>query len=116
MTNHEVSLYRNNMKLKTIFNACPTSIIGRLDNDTTMTLATQLVANDEQKRKAFLSWMNSSNNIDQFVSGYTTKPGSPIYLLGNTSYPFHYSVSHPDDPPTSNNTWKSFLLLPSPCK
>ena len=58
--------------------------------------------------------MKSSNKIDQFVSWYTTKPGSPIDLLGNKSYPFHYSVSHPDDPHSSNNVWNSFLLLSSP--
>jgi peptide-N4-(N-acetyl-beta-glucosaminyl)asparagine amidase len=110
-----------NWKLKTIDNSCPSSIIGRFDDDTIMSLASQLNATEEQKRNAFLSLVNKlkqqqeSEGIQRshpYFTGYTTKSGAPVYLLGNSSYPFHRVMAHPEDLPTQ--TWNSFLLLPSP--
>jgi hypothetical protein len=84
MRNHdEIIRYQQTLQLKTVPNTCPSSISGRLHDDTIMSFETQVISNQEQKRHAFLSFIkkkqNEANGI-YAVSGYSMKPGSPIYL------------------------------------
>ena len=72
-----------------------------------MPLQTQKLAGHEQKRTAFLSFISSNKNTECF--GYTTKPGAPIYLLGETAIPFNRAASFMN---SNDDTWSSFLLLP----
>lgn len=93
------SVDRSALQLKTYRHTRPAAIIGRLD-ERTMPLATQLLATHEQKRLAFLSWSESKK-----YSGYVTKAGAPIYLLGPESYPLEH---------VPEEEWGTFLWLPSP--
>jgi hypothetical protein len=63
-------------------------------------LQTQLLATDEQKRIAYMSFEKGRH---QFV-GYATKAGAPIYLLGSDAYPL--------ETVESGDGWNTFLWLP----
>lgn len=93
---------RRKQKLWTVRNVQPARVTGRVP-DSIMPLATQQVAGYEQKRAAFLALVETTTGSD--CAGYTTKPGSPIYLLGATAYPFAR-----DD--RSEHGWNTFLLVP----
>jgi hypothetical protein len=69
-----------------------------------MPLQTQQLAGFEQKRTAFLSFIEKGNHR---CSGYTTRVGAPVYLLGECAYPFVRTTSKDD-------SWHTFLLLPPP--
>jgi peptide-N4-(N-acetyl-beta-glucosaminyl)asparagine amidase len=64
-----------------------------------MPLRTQLLATEKQKHASFLSFVKDN----PAVIGYTTKPGCPVYLLDNSSFPFH----------ETSGEWKTFHFLPS---
>jgi thiol-disulfide isomerase/thioredoxin len=93
------------LSLRTERRTRPCCIVGRL-GESSMPLQTQLLATEEQKRAAFLSLLKRENSWQYY--GYTTKPGSPVYLLGESAYPFE-RVDSEDD-----GSWNSFLLLPPP--
>jgi Transglutaminase-like superfamily len=98
-------------KLCTFPNVRPRKICGRVP-DMIMPLSTQCEAGYEAKRKAFLSYMETNPRVPCF--GYTTKSGTPIYLLGRTSYPLIESNKGIlDDHSSQDNCWNMFLLLPS---
>lgn len=96
----------NGLRLRTERRTRPSCITGRLP-ESIMPLQTQLLATEEQKRAAFLALLERKNSSRQYF-GYTTKPGSPIYLLGESAYPFERDDTEDDD-----NSWNSFLVLPS---
>jgi thiol-disulfide isomerase/thioredoxin len=92
-------------KLRTEPRAVPRQISGRLDENT-MPLQTQLLASEMQKREAFLSFVEK--NPENPVIGYTSKKGSPVYLLDASSFPF----DHSDD--LTTGVWSTFHFLPQP--
>ena len=97
-------------KLRTAAGVRPAAVVARLP-ESVMPLQTQHLAGHEQKRTAFLSFLGTATDCGkQCCYGYTSKPGAPVYLLGETAYPFtrvESSQSNNDDEP-----WSSFLLLP----
>jgi thiol-disulfide isomerase/thioredoxin len=95
------------LSLRTERQTRPCCIAGRL-LESIMPLQTQILATEEQKRVAFLRLLKRENSSWQYF-GYTTKPGSPVYLLGESSYPFERDESEDAD-----DSWNSFLLLPPP--
>jgi len=111
---YEVELQINSarpaLKLRTERWTLPTAIAGRLP-EKAMPVKTQLLANDEQKRLAFSAFMQS--NAGKY-SGYTTKSGSPIYLLNASSYPLSRMDSTLLDVTTKDNAWNTFHFLPPP--
>ena len=53
-----------------------------------MPLGTQLLANEQQKRQAFVTFMESEAANKHLYSGYTTRGGIPVYLTSTSSFPF----------------------------
>ena len=97
------------LKLKNERNTRPSVVAGRIP-ESHMPLATQVQASEEQKRIAFESFSgNSANN--RCYSGYTSWPGSPIYLLDASAYPL-VSVKQTSALDSSNAT--TFHYLPAP--
>ena len=94
------------LKLRTHRNTKPARVVGRVP-ESIMPLQTQLLADYPQKRQAFLSLMEAKRSNLSY-SGYTTKPGSPIYLLGANAYPFEVV-----EPAQDHACWNTFVLLPS---
>lgn len=84
-------------RLRTVRHTRPTGVVGRLP-ESIMPLRTQQMASEEQKRIAFLK-------LKEPCFGYTTKPGSPIYLLGTNAYPLVPLEE-------TEESWNTFLLLP----
>jgi thiol-disulfide isomerase/thioredoxin len=96
------------LKLSRYANTRPASVVGRLP-DKFMSLAAQLCANNDQKNVSFRDYLATTGNGSR-VSGYTTKAGSPVYLLGGCAYPLErVEPSSATDP-----RWSTYLLLPSP--
>jgi thiol-disulfide isomerase/thioredoxin len=116
-TGHEVKLEAlatsrtaSMIGLRTEHSALPNRVATRLP-ETVMPLATQLLASEEHKRKAFLSFSGSLPSTR--YTGYTTKPGSPVYLLDETAYP----LKRVDVAPSSTDkrdSWNTFHYLPKP--
>jgi hypothetical protein len=100
----ECDTFKCDLKLRTERNVRPSSVAGRIP-ESHMPLATQVQASEEQKRKAFTSFALDN----QRYSGYTTKPGLPIYLLDSSAYPFVSSNRVPEF-----EVWNTFHYLPSP--
>ena len=82
-----------------------------------MPLQTQLATDEQAKRQAFLTWFHakdssnkSSSKVKQYISGYTTRPGCPVYILGETAYPLQRLPENDVD----EDCWNSFLVLPKP--
>jgi thiol-disulfide isomerase/thioredoxin len=93
------------LRLRTERQTKPCCIAGRVP-ESIMPLQTQLLATEEQKRAAFMALLKREQSSRQNF-GYTTKPGSPVYLLGASAYPFER-----DDIKDDDDCWNSFLLLP----
>ena len=91
-------------KLRTEPRTVPRQISGRLD-ESIMPLETQLLASEMQKREAFLSFVKM--NPENSVIGYTSKKGSPVYLLNASSFPFDHTNLTTDG-------WSTFHFLPQP--
>ena len=85
-------------KLRTHKGMSPPCISRRLP-ETIMPYQTQLLSNHEQKRAAFLNFQSENATG---CTGYVTKPGVPVYLLDNSSFPLE---------PCSDE-WVTFLVLP----
>jgi hypothetical protein len=96
------------LSLKTERNAYPSAVTCRL-SEAYMPLQTQLLATHEQKRIAFFAFIKDNPSYN--VSGYTTRPGAPVYLLGETAFPIERAVSGSDD--DDNESWHCFLRLPA---
>ena len=92
-------------KLRTQQRVVPRKVAGRLD-EITMPFQTQLLASESQKRMAFLAF--KENNPEHPCIGYTSKKGSPVYLLDESSFPFTPSNDLVDD------VWNTFHFLPQP--
>ena len=78
---------------KNIVSCCVSS---RLD-ESVMPLQAQLLSTDEQKRAAFMNYVRTN----PMCVGYTTKEGSPIYIIDNYSFPFQYGFG-----------WNTYHFLP----
>jgi hypothetical protein len=102
-------LTKRDRRLRTFRNVRPRAVIGRV-SDTVMPFATQLEAGYTKKRSAFLSYVEQNPSTRCY--GYTTKSGSPIYLLGTTSYPLIQSSSNHDHDDDLCDCWNTFILLP----
>jgi thiol-disulfide isomerase/thioredoxin len=95
------------LRLRTERQTKPCCIAGRLP-ESIMPLQTQLLATEEQKRAAFMALIKrESEHSSRQNFGYTTKPGSPIYLLCASAYPFER-----DETEDVDDCWNCFLLLP----
>lgn len=99
-------------KLRTERYTFPRRVVGRLP-DSVMSLATQLVASDQQKRLAFTSFIRSAKNTRGY-SGYVTKADSPVYLLNSSSYPLSKVETAVLDAVGKEKVWHTFHLLPEP--
>lgn len=83
------------VSLRTIKSAQPTSVLGRLPGEWSD-------ASEAEKRRAFLSFK------DIRCSGYCTKPGMPVYLLGENAFPLQKIENEQD------SEWNTFLWWPTP--
>jgi peptide-N4-(N-acetyl-beta-glucosaminyl)asparagine amidase len=92
------NVYDSPLKLKQEKDTVPFRILGRLP-ETIMALDKQIVVTEEQKKNAFLSYASEVRTC----VGYTTKPGCPIYLLENSSFPFQ-----------ALKDWTTYHFLPEP--
>jgi peptide-N4-(N-acetyl-beta-glucosaminyl)asparagine amidase len=115
-----ISTQKKERKLKTISNFRSASVVGRVP-EPIMSLQTQKLATHTHKRDAFLSCVsmdmdNMDNNQYCKYSGYTTAPGLPVYLLGETAYPLTQTeaTATADQGNNKHNVWTTFLLLPPP--
>jgi peptide-N4-(N-acetyl-beta-glucosaminyl)asparagine amidase len=87
-------------KLWTVGGIRPRSVAGRL-RDRFMPLTKQIEATFELKRQAFKLFLQSDECCGYY--GFTTKFGTPIYLLSETAYPFK----------RNSDGWHTCLLLPN---
>ena len=113
----EVSLQLDNssqptLRLRSEVNTVPANITTRLP-ESVMPLPTQLAANNFQKRVAFEAFMLEKGPVSSSVVGYTTRPGAPVYLMDNKSFPFRISGSHANTcSPSDEASWASYHYLP----
>ena len=91
------------VKLRTERDTVPNRIACRLP-ESSMPLQTQLLASEEQKRMAFLRFSEDKKGTGKEYVGYTTKAGSPVYLLDASAYPFSQA----------EGGWNTFHYLPEP--
>lgn len=106
----QVDPLRPPLKLRTERYTYPSKVACRLP-ESAMPLKTQLLATEEQKRLAFSSFIQSNSGR---YSGYTTKPGVPLYLLDASSYPLSRIDGTTLEITTKENAWNTFHLLPPP--
>jgi peptide-N4-(N-acetyl-beta-glucosaminyl)asparagine amidase len=92
------------LRLKTYRGIRPRVVTRRLE-DRIMPLAAQLTATHGEKRAAFLSWIDARASC----AGYVTRPGAPVYLLGQASYPLERVSDNSEE-----GEWSTFLWLPEP--
>ena len=93
------------VRLRQESHTMPQRIAGRLP-EFAMPLHTQLLATEEEKHRAFVSYVGGRTSS---YCGYTSKPHCPIYLLDGTSYP----LERIDDPyAETSNLWNTFHYLP----
>ena len=108
-----LNVYDSSIRLRSEINTIPSNVTTRLP-ETIMPLKTQLVATNYQKALAFNSFMEqkdkqySLGTLLSFV-GYTTRPGAPVYLIDNTSFPFQQSGTQTSD---NNSSWTTYHFLP----
>jgi peptide-N4-(N-acetyl-beta-glucosaminyl)asparagine amidase len=91
------------VKLRTERDTVPSRVACRLP-ESIMPLQTQLLASEEQKRMAFLRFSGDKRATVKEYVGYTTKAGSPVYLLDASAYPFS----------KTEGGWNTFHYLPEP--
>lgn len=91
------------LRLVRLVNTRPTSIVSRLP-DAFMTLPMQLTASEDQKHAAFTEFMRDPSRKSAY-SGFTTRNGGVIYLLGATAFPVERTKP-------SNNPWTTWLFVP----
>ena len=98
---HRVVLRQQNvpgrdLSLRTLKAVQPTSVIGRLPGNWTN-------SSESEKRQGFLSYPNRMK-----CSGYSSKPGMPVYLLGETAFPLNKCAEE------AESEWNTFLWWPTP--
>lgn len=98
------------VRLRSEINAVPASILTRIP-DTVMTLQNQLVASNSQKRASFNKFMEKGDQ-DISVVGYTTRPGAPIYLIDDKSFPFRRLSKQRHSVIDKHDTWVTYHFLP----
>ncbi len=106
----QVDPSRRALKLRKECYTLPSKVAGRLP-DHVMTLKAQVMANEEQKRVAAASFLQSTNRQ---YAGYSTKPGAPVYFLDSTSYPLNKMDATAIAVMKRENAWSTFHFLPQP--
>ena len=103
---------RKGCRLRTERSLFPQRIAGRLPEVFMPFTQQQGVATEIEKREAYLKFAESHGGR---YCGYTTKKGSPVYLLDSTAYPLQQSASaYANISGSENHTWNTFLELPEP--
>ena len=104
----------SSIRLRTEKQFVPSVVAGRLP-ESIMPLKTQLLASEQQKRMAFISFCSGSKDNKSRYCGYTTKPNSPVYLLDSMSYPLsRMSTAVSSEAGSRDDGWNTFHFLPSP--
>ncbi len=92
-------------------NTVPAIVLARLPEQN-MPLKTQIEATNYQKRLAFNAYMeNLPTSAKTYVVGYTTKPGAPIYLIGNDAFPFR-RADGVSSTVAEKDSWITYHYLP----
>lgn len=123
-------------KLRSERNTTPAVVLTRLP-ETVMPLKTQMGASEYQKRVAFEAFMKQDNDAKSAVVGYvraavvystsssceltsilisrltqTTRPETPVYLIGNKSFPIRSAGGSAADTGSNNANWTTYHYLP----
>jgi hypothetical protein len=123
-------------KLRSERNTTPAVVLTRLP-ETVMPLKTQMGASEYQKRVAFEAFMKQDNDAKSVVVGYvraavvystsssceltsilisrltqTTRPETPVYLIGNKSFPIRSAGGSAADTGSNNANWTIYHYLP----
>lgn len=96
-------------RLRTERATVPLRVAGRIP-EAFMPLKTQTQATDEQKRKAFASFLES-DKAGRFC-GYTSKSDCPIYLLDSASYPLQRLDKTSAEVMGKEHTWNTIISVP----
>lgn len=102
-------LDKSNLKLRMERTTAPRSVYCRLP-ECFMPLGTQLLANEQQKREAFVGFMESEDTKKSTYLGYTTRDGAPVYLMSAASFPFERS--HNESKDDAGKDWTTHHYLP----
>ena len=104
------SLDELNLKLRVERNTAPRSVCCRLP-ESFMPLGTQLLANEQQKRAAFVGFMESEDAKKSHYLGYTTRDGAPVFLISPGSC-FPFERSHSESKGDAGKDWTTHHYLP----
>jgi len=102
------------LKLRCEDNTVPSSVSMRLP-DTIMPLDSQENASIDDKKKAFLSFVNKEERKQNYDApfigfcGFCTKQGSPVYLIKQSAYPFQKNARGKG---SEEYNWKTFHFVP----
>ena len=102
-------LDKSNLKLRVERNTAPRSVCCRLP-ESFMPLGTQILANEQQKRAAFVGFIESEDTKKSIYLGYTTREGAPVYLMSAASFPFERS--HNESKGDAGKDWTTHHYLP----
>ena len=102
-------LDKSNLKLRVERNTAPRSVCCRLP-ESFMPLGTQILANEQQKRAAFVGFIESEDSKKSICLGYTTREGAPVYLMSAASFPFERS--HNESKGDAGKDWTTHHYLP----
>lgn len=83
----------------------PQTVAMRLP-DTAMPLKTQQTASEEDKKEAFLRFLDEEGGRERGYVGYCTKKGVPVYLMKKTAFPLRKSGGG------GGVGWKTYHFLP----
>lgn len=97
------------LKLQCEVDSTPDVICTRLP-DKYLTLQSQIQANESQKIEAFQRFINEeAKRQESKYVGFTTKDGTPVYLITNDAFPFKKV-----DLDVEKSKWKTFHFIPEP--
>ena len=100
------------LKLQRKTNSVPQKVSMRLPEEF-MPLQVQLLASEEDKKDAFLRFIeNEINEIEKNIRyvGFVTKEGAPVYLLSKQAFPFKKFSDVVDN----KETWVTYHYVPEP--
>ncbi len=101
------------LKLQRRTDSLPQVISNRLP-DRFMSLQSQLLATEEQKKDAFFRFMeNETKNSESSVRyvGFVTKEAAPIYLISKEAFPFK---KYDDKETKKRSSWITYFYVPEP--
>ncbi|KAL7538660.1 hypothetical protein ACHAWF_006166 [Thalassiosira exigua] len=100
------------VKFRSETNTVPVNITTRIP-ETVMPLKTQLEASLFQKRIAFNAFIDKGDD-SMSVVGYTTRPGAPVYLIDDRSFPLVASADKNHSSGENKASWTTYHYLPEP--